>query len=189
MKKSIWIASILAVILLTGITYEVVEFSNMKNKCIESRGEKFREISIYLNSSTTDQKAQSFTEKIRAIEGVKNITYTSSVQQLEMFKHRHSDDPTLGQALKELATNPFLPSLSIEFETAAQAANPGKSVLFQSAAEDVGLTIERITGAHSQAALQRLKKMSPFVGIMSLWNGEAAFAKSILQECADSAQK
>lgn len=189
MKKSIWVGSILVVILAVGITYEVVKFSNIKDKCIESLGETFREISIYLSSSTTDQKAELFTEKIRVIEGVENTTYTSSVQQLEMFKQRYSNDPNLSQSLKELAMNPLFPSISIKFKTATQASNPDKDILFQDAARASGVKIEHITGAESQSVLKMLNKISPFVGITSLWSDEAAFAKNTLQECVDAPQK
>ena len=149
-----------------------------------------RTISIYFKSATTDQNAQVFSEKIRSIEGIKNVVYISSSQALEVFKEKNKDSPTILQSLKELKINPLLASVSVEFERMADAADTGKEVFFKNLAMASGVSIERIIYSDTEAKLvERINNISSFVGITSFWNDEDSVMKNLLSQCVKFSAK
>ena len=192
MKKIIWAVAFVVLVLLVGFSYQVAKYSGMKKECMEilSSNPSARTISIYFKSATTDQNAQVFSEKIRSIEGIKNVVYISSSQALEVFKEKNKDSPTILQSLKELKINPLLASVSVEFERMADAADTGKEVFFKNLAMASGVSIERIIYSDTEAKLvERINNISSFVGITSFWNDEDSVMKNLLSQCVKFSAK
>lgn len=177
-----------------GFVYEVTKYSGMKEECAQifSSNESARIVTIYFKPTPADYDAQVFVEKIRPIEGVKDVKYISSAQALEEFKEKQKNDPTILQSLNELKVNPLLASVSVEFETITQAADNTKDALFQNAAVASRVSIERIPrGAVETIAkqLDRIDGISPLVGITSIWDEQDTANKDFLRYCLQLSAK
>ena len=72
------------------------------------------DITAYFNDSVQEQDILNVkAEIIKMSPNIKNIEYVSKDQALADFNQRHKDNPVLNQALQEVGSNPFLPSLNI----------------------------------------------------------------------------
>ena len=72
------------------------------------------DITAYFKDGTQEQDILNVKDKIlRMSPNIKNIEYVSKDQALASFNEKHKDDAVLAQALQEVGSNPFLPSLNI----------------------------------------------------------------------------
>ena len=72
------------------------------------------DITAYFNDGTPEQDILNVKSQILKMSpNVKNIEYVSQDQALASFNGKHKDNPVLAQALQEVGSNPFLPSLNI----------------------------------------------------------------------------
>lgn len=72
------------------------------------------EISVYFKENTKDEDILYLKGELSKIPEVKEVRFIPKEQALQNFIQRHSQNPTLMEALREIGKNPFLPSLSIK---------------------------------------------------------------------------
>ncbi len=72
------------------------------------------DVSLYLTADASEEQISSLRQEIAALPEVRSINYISRQAALESFRQENIDNPDIMQALRELDTNPLLPSLSIQ---------------------------------------------------------------------------
>lgn len=75
--------------------------------------EKRVDISVYFKEDVADNDITRIKSEIARAYEVKEVSYISKEEALEIFVDRHKDDPILIESLTEIGYNPFLASLSI----------------------------------------------------------------------------
>ncbi len=79
--------------------------------------EKKVDISIYFRADISEQDILKVRDQIALFsDKIKRIDYVSPDDALSLFKQEHQDDPLYLNALNEIDTNPFLPSLNVYSE-------------------------------------------------------------------------
>lgn len=72
------------------------------------------DITAYFKDGTQEQDILNVKDKIiKMSPNIKNVEYVSKDQALALFNEKHQNNPVLAQALQEVGSNPFLPSLNI----------------------------------------------------------------------------
>lgn len=71
------------------------------------------DISVYFSDSANEDDILRLQSTILQIEGIQKVDYVSKDNALEAFSSRHQGDPTLMEALQQVAGNPFLASLTV----------------------------------------------------------------------------
>jgi len=87
---------------------------NPVSKQIISDVEKRVDVSVYFKENASEEDITNAQLEISKISEVKEISYISKDQALEIFIDKHREDPLLIESLTELGYNPFLPSLNIK---------------------------------------------------------------------------
>jgi len=87
---------------------------NPVSKQIISDVEKRVDVSVYFKENALEEDITNAQLEISKISEVKEISYISKDQALEIFIDKHREDPLLIESLTELGYNPFLPSLNIK---------------------------------------------------------------------------
>ena len=112
-NKGISIAAIfvltITILLITGLFF----FYGM-GSYLTSQIQGKIDITAYFNDGTQEQDIlNAKSEILKTSPNVKNVEYVSKDQALANFNRMHKDNPILNQALQEVGSNPFLPSLNI----------------------------------------------------------------------------
>ncbi len=79
--------------------------------------------SLYLVSGSTEDEILALKNKITNLETVKEVSYISKAEALEIFRDDNQDNPEVLQALRELGKNPLTPSLIIKPKSADDVDN------------------------------------------------------------------
>ena len=112
-NKGISIATIfvlvVAIMLVTGLFF----FHNMIGYLTSQIQDRI-DITAYFKDTTKEQDILNVKSEIsKMVPSIKNIEYVSKNQALAFFNETHKSNPTLSQAVQEVGSNPFLPSLNI----------------------------------------------------------------------------
>jgi cell division transport system permease protein len=71
------------------------------------------DINVYLETTTTEEQAQTLVRALDARPEVESVTYTSAAQALDQFRARHIDNPLIQDALEEVGGNPLEASINV----------------------------------------------------------------------------
>ena len=71
------------------------------------------DVSIYLKPDASEKDINNLKAQVSGLSGVKEVTYISKDDALEIFKTQNNDNPEVLEALRELGKNPLTPSLVI----------------------------------------------------------------------------
>ncbi len=112
--RNIWLSAATVTILLLAllsinmlVTVRVI--SDHAVSAIKDR----MDISLYLITDAPETEINNLRQELAVLPEVKSISYTSQQAALEIFKEQNRDNPDIMQALRELDSNPLLPSLTI----------------------------------------------------------------------------
>lgn len=72
------------------------------------------DISLYLSPEASEEEINALKGAISSISEVKEVSYISKAEALEIFKQRNENNPEILQAMRELGKNPLTPTLVIK---------------------------------------------------------------------------
>jgi len=78
------------------------------------------DISVYFTTNTSEDQILSIQQSLQSLSEVKSVDYISRDQALAIFQENHANDPTISQAINELATNPLEASLNVKANDPSQ---------------------------------------------------------------------
>jgi cell division transport system permease protein len=78
------------------------------------------DVSVYFKADVTEDQILGVKDEIASISEVKEVSYVSRDDALNIFIDRHKNDPVLLESLNEVGVNPFLASLSVKTFEASQ---------------------------------------------------------------------
>ncbi len=99
------------VITLTIILFSIIANATFSNT-VESITDKI-DISVYLKDSITTKQRDDLVTRIKQLENVKEITFVTKEQALELYKEQNRDNPDLLEAVTQ-TDNPLPQSLQIK---------------------------------------------------------------------------
>ncbi len=118
------------------------------------------DISVYFKTNAPEDEILNIKSSIENLAQVKNVEYISSDQALEIFKNKHSDDPTISQAVNELNGNPLEASLNIKAKQPEQYA----AIAEYFNTPDLKQFVDSVSYAKNQVAIDRLTAIVQNVG-------------------------
>ncbi len=118
------------------------------------------DISVYFKTNAPEDEILNIKSSIENMAQVKNVEYISSDQALEIFKDKHSDDPTISQAVSELNSNPLEASLNIKAKQPEQYA----AIAEYFNTPDLKQFVDSVSYAKNQVAIDRLTAIVQNVG-------------------------
>ncbi len=118
------------------------------------------DISVYFKTNAPEDEILNIKSSIENLAQVKNVEYISSDQALEIFKNKHSDDPTISQAVSELNGNPLEASLNIKAKQPEQYA----AIAEYFNTPDLKQFVDSVSYAKNQVAIDRLTAIVQNVG-------------------------
>ena len=113
-SRNIWL-SMVTVIILTLALFSVNMLLVVKiigSAAVGAVKEKV-DISLYVNPDADEKEVLALKAQIANLSDVKEVSYISKEDALEIFKGKNSDNPEVLQALRELGKNPLTPTLVI----------------------------------------------------------------------------
>ncbi|MFA6190275.1 MAG: permease-like cell division protein FtsX [Candidatus Staskawiczbacteria bacterium] len=112
-NKGISIAAIFVLVITIMLVTGLFFFQNMMGYLTTQIQDRI-DITAYFSEGVGEQEILNIKDEIfKLAPNIKKIEYVSKDQALEIFNTNHQSDSTLSQALQEVGTNPFLPSLNI----------------------------------------------------------------------------
>jgi len=118
------------------------------------------DISVYFKTNASEDEILNIKSSLENMTQVKNVEYISSDQALEIFKDKHSDDPTISQAVSELNGNPLEASLNIKAKQPEQYA----AIAQYFDTPDLKQFVDSVSYAKNQVAIDRLTAIVQNVG-------------------------
>jgi cell division transport system permease protein len=94
----------------------------MTNQLIGELQDKV-DVSVFFQTDVSEKEILKARDEISQLSGVKEITYVTSEEALQIFKDRHKTNQMLLETLNEIGDNPFPASLAIKVEEASQYEN------------------------------------------------------------------
>jgi cell division transport system permease protein len=119
---------------------------------------------VYFRRSTAEDDMLKMKKAVEQLPTIKSVEYISSADALTDFKEKHKNDPTISQALAELAQNPLLASLNVK----AKDSNDYPAIAQY--LENQGFTpiVEKVTYSQNKNAIDRLNKLIDTLNRMGL---------------------
>ncbi len=112
--RNIWLSMATITILLLALLSinMLLTVRVISDNAVEAIKERM-DISLYLIADASEAEIGELRQEISSLPEVKSINYVSRQAALESFREKNKNNPDIMQALRELDTNPLLPSLSI----------------------------------------------------------------------------
>lgn len=110
------IFSILAMLLILGIFFLITVNLNLFTEVVK---QDYDQVEIFMLDEASEEQVQTVMGDLEKQDGVKNVTYRSKEEALEIMKERWGDS---GYLLDSLGDNPLPASVLVEVESAESAA-------------------------------------------------------------------
>ncbi|MBI4084994.1 MAG: ABC transporter permease [Candidatus Liptonbacteria bacterium] len=148
-----WLSATTVAIMILAllVSMGLMLFSFVTSQAIASIQDKI-DISVYFKTNAPEDEILNVKSSLENMSEVKSVEYISSDQALEIFKSRHSDDPTISQAVNELTSNPLEASLNIK----AQNPNQYAAIADYFKSPDLGRFVDSVSYTKNQVAIDRL---------------------------------
>lgn len=152
-------ATVAIMVLALLVSMTLMVFSYITDKAIDSIQDKI-DISVYFKTNAPEDEILNIKSSLENMAEVKKVEYISSDQALEIFKAKHSDDPTISQAVNELNTNPLEASLNVS----AKQPNQYAAIAEYFDAPEMKRFVDSVSYAKNQLAIDRLNAIVQNVG-------------------------
>jgi cell division transport system permease protein len=116
--RNIWLS--LATVFIIFLAFVSVNFLLVINVISDSAVEVVKEridVSVYFKSEVRESKIAEIKTRLESLPQVREITYRSAQENLEIFKQRHENNDKIQETLKELDANPMGGTLVIKAKT------------------------------------------------------------------------
>lgn len=112
------------------------------------------DIAVYFKRTAIEDDMLALKKAVEQLPTIKSVEYISSADALTEFKEKHKNEPTINQALAEMAQNPLLASLNVK------AKDPNDYPAIAQYLESRGSTnlIEKVTYSQNKGAIDKLNK-------------------------------
>lgn len=156
-----WLSAATVAIMLISlmVSMGLMVFNYITDQAVASIQDKI-DISVYFKTSAPEDEILNIKSSLENMAQVKNVEYISNDQALEIFKDKHSDDPTISQAVSELNGNPLEASLNIKAKQPEQYA----SIAQYFDTPDLAQFVDSVSYAKNQIAIDRLTAIVQNVG-------------------------
>ena len=113
--RNIWLSIVTIIILILALLSinMLLVVKVVGETAVEAIKEKI-DINLFLKSTAKEEEILALKTKISNLDEVKEVTYISKAEALEIFKNKHKDNPEILEALRELGKNPLTPNLVIK---------------------------------------------------------------------------
>ncbi len=113
--RNIWLSLVTLIILVLALftINMLIVIQVVGHTAVEAIKDKI-DINLFLKSDAHEDEIAGLRTRIEALDEVKNVTYISKNEALEVFRTKHQDNPEILESLRELGTNPLTPSLVIK---------------------------------------------------------------------------
>lgn len=152
------------VMVLALITFQgLLLFDVVTKSAVASIRDKI-DIAVYFRRTTAEDDMLKMKKAVEQLPTIKSVEYISSADALADFKEKHKSDPTISQALTELAANPLLASLNVK------AKDPNDYPAIAQYLENDGFSpiVEKVTYSQNKNAIDRLNKLIDTLNRMGL---------------------
>ena len=152
------------VMVLALITFQgLLLFGVVTDSAVTSIRDKI-DIAVYFRRTTGEDDMLKMKKAVEQLPTIKSVEYISSADALADFKEKHKNDPTITQALTELASNPLLASLNVK------AKDPNDYPAIAQYLENQGFSpiVEKVTYSQNKNAIDRLNKLIDTLNRMGL---------------------
>ncbi|HUX35830.1 MAG TPA: permease-like cell division protein FtsX [Candidatus Paceibacterota bacterium] len=159
-----WLSAATVAIMLISlmVSMGLMIFNYITDQAVASIQDKI-DISVYFKTSAPEDEILNIKSSLENMAQVKNVEYVSSDQALSIFKDKHSNDPTISQAVSELNGNPLEASLNIKAKQPDQYA----AIADYFNTPDLTQFVDSVSYAKNQVAIDRLTAIVQNVG----WGG------------------
>lgn len=155
-RRNVWLSA--AAIAVMTVTLSVISIlivlSFLTNLSLDNIKERV-DISVYFQEGTQEQMIQDVRSDLEGIPQVANVSYISAEEAYLEFQERHSDDPLIIDALRELTDNPFYPTLVVK----AHNIDDYSTIAEQLASKDIS-EIEKVNFEDNRRAIETLGRLT-----------------------------
>ncbi len=145
----------LTIIILALLVFEgLIVFTFITKTSIALLKEKI-DISVYFKPATPENEILKIKKQMEALPEIETVEYISRDKALAAFKEKHANDPTISQALEQLAENPLSALLNIKAKDPSQYA----ALATQLDKNDWRPLTQKITYRENQIIIDRLSKI------------------------------
>ena len=145
----------IAIMVIVLIVFEALIFLDVFTQTSLTIIQDKIDISVYFKSETPEDTILDIKRSLESLSEVKRVDYISRAQALESFRSRHSDNPTVNEALTELQENPLSASLNIK------AHNPNEYAVIADKIKGNNFSqwFRNVTYAQNALVIERLSKI------------------------------
>ncbi len=153
-NASLSVATIVVMVLALLLFQGLLLFQVVTTTAVTSLRDKI-DIAVYFKVTASEDDILKVEKALEKMNEVKSVDYISRDKALATFQENHKNDPTISQALTELATNPLRASLNIK------ANDPKDYPVIASYLQNVGFQdlVEKVTYSQNRAAIDRLNNI------------------------------
>jgi cell division transport system permease protein len=113
------------------------------------------DISAFFNTNTAEDQILNIQQSLQSLPEVQSVDYVSQSQALQIFQTNHASDPTITQAINELAGNPLEASLNVKAKSPDQYA----AIAEYLASPNLAQYIDKISYTDNQQIIDRLARI------------------------------
>ncbi len=152
------------VMVLALVTFQgLLLFDALSSTAVDSIRDKI-DIAVYFKRGTAEDDIVRMKKTVEQLPEVKSVEYLSSDAALAQFKEKHKNEPTITQALAELADNPLLASINVKAKDSKDYP-----VIAQYLEHDgFSSLVEKVTYGQNKNAIERLNKLIDTLNRMGL---------------------
>lgn len=113
--RNIWLSLVTVIILILALftVNMLLVVKVVGQTAVDAIKEKI-DINLFIKSTAKEEDILALKARIAGLNEVKEVSYISKTEALEIFKINHSNNPDILQALRELGKNPLTPTLVIK---------------------------------------------------------------------------
>ncbi len=160
-----WLSTATVLIMVLAlITFQgLLLFGVVTDAAVTSLRDKI-DIAVYFRRTAVEDEMLAMRRSVEQLPSVKSVEYISSADALRTFKEKHKSDPTISQALAEIAANPLLASLNVR----AKDSKDYPVIAEYLGNQSFSSIVDKVTYSQNKSAIDRLNKLIDSVDKMGL---------------------
>lgn len=152
------------VMVLALVTFQgLLLFDVVTSSAVTSIRDKI-DIALYFRRTAAEDDMLRMKKEVEQLPTIKSVEYISSADALATFKEKHKNDPTISQALTELASNPLLASLNVQ----AKDSKDYPAIAEYLENQNYSSIVEKVTYSQNKDAIDRLNRLIDTLNRMGL---------------------
>ncbi len=151
-----WLSTATLFIMLITLVASIglITFNVLTKTALNALQDKI-DISVYFKNTVPEDDILNIKRSLESLTEVKKVEYISRDKALEIFKSRHTNDPTISQAINELTDNPLNASLNVKANDPKQYA----AIAGYLGKDPIKSLAEKVSYAQNAVIIERLNKI------------------------------